>query len=84
MAFTIHHQVLLAVFGVALALGGIAQKTRFCTMGAVSDWVNMGDTGRMRSWVFAMAIALGGVVLLETTGTITLGTDTFPPYRTPQ
>jgi uncharacterized protein len=84
MAFTIHHQVLLAVFGVALALGAIAQKTRFCTMGAVSDWVNMGDTGRMRSWVFAMAVALGGVVLLETTGTVTLGTDTFPPYRTPQ
>ncbi len=84
MAFTIHHQVLLAVFGVALVLGAIAQKTRFCTMGAVSDWVNMGDTGRMRSWVFAMAIALAGVVLLETTGGINLGADTFPPYRTPQ
>jgi uncharacterized protein len=84
MAFTIHQQVLLAVFGVALALGAIAQKTRFCTMGAVSDWVNMGDTGRMRSWVFAMAVALGGVALLETTGAVNLGTDTFPPYRTPQ
>jgi uncharacterized membrane protein YedE/YeeE len=84
MAFTAHHQILLAVFGVAIALGAIAQKTRFCTMGAVSDWMNMGDTGRMRSWVFAMAIALTGVVLLETTGIVTLGTDTFPPYRTPQ
>jgi uncharacterized protein len=84
MAFTIHQQVLLAVFGVALALGAIAQKTRFCTMGAVSDWVNMGDTGRMRSWVFAMAIALSGVVLLETTGIVNLGSETFPPYRTPQ
>jgi uncharacterized membrane protein YedE/YeeE len=84
MAFSIHHQVLLAVFGVALALGAITQKTRFCTLGAVSDWVNMGDTGRMRSWVFAMALALGGVVLLEATGTISLGSETFPPYRTPQ
>jgi uncharacterized membrane protein YedE/YeeE len=84
MALTIHHQILFAIFGVALALGAIAQKTRFCTMGAVSDWVNMGDTGRMRSWVFAMAIALAGVVLLETTGLVNLGTETFPPYRTPQ
>lgn len=84
MDLTIHQQVLIIVFALALALGAIGQKTRFCTMGAVSDWVNMGHTGRMRSWVFAMAIALSGVVLLEVTGLVKLGTDTFPPYRTPQ
>ena len=83
MEFNIHTQVLLTVFGLALAFGALGQKTRFCTMGAVSDWINMGDTGRMRSWVFSMAIALTGVVVLEATGTINLGTDTFPPYRTP-
>src|SRR5687767_12022554 len=82
MEFGIHQQILLAVFGIALVLGAVGQKTRFCTMGAVSDWVNMGDTGRMRSWVFAMAIALAGVVALETTGTINLSAETFPPYRT--
>jgi hypothetical protein len=78
----IHQQILLYVFAVALALGVIAQKTRFCTMGAVSDWVNMGDTGRMRSWVFAMAIALAGVIALEAGGIVNLTGDTFPPYRT--
>lgn len=82
MEFGIHQQILLSVFVIALVMGAIAQKTRFCTMGAVSDWVNMGDTGRMRSWVFAMAIALAGVVALEATGTISLSGDTFPPYRT--
>ena len=82
MEFTIHHQILLSVFALALALGAIGQKTRFCTMGAVSDWVNIGDTGRMRSWVFAIAVALAGVVLLEASGTLALGSDTFPPYRT--
>jgi uncharacterized membrane protein YedE/YeeE len=51
-------------------------------MGAVSDWVNMGDTGRMRAWVFSMAIALSGVVILEATGTMNLSAETFPPYRT--
>jgi uncharacterized membrane protein YedE/YeeE len=81
MEFTIHHQILLAVFAIALVVGAIGQKTRFCTMGAVSDWLNMGDTGRMRSWVFAMAIALAGVVVLEATATVNLTGDTFPPYR---
>jgi uncharacterized protein len=82
MEFGIHQQVLLSVFAIAFVIGVIGQKTRFCTMGAVSDWVDMGDTGRMRSWVFAMAIALAGVVALEATGTINLAADTFPPYRT--
>jgi len=78
----IHQQILLTVFAIALILGALGQKTRFCTMGAVSDWVNMGDTGRMRAWVFSMALALAGVVALEATGTINLSADTFPPYRT--
>src|SRR5688572_27550727 len=82
MEFAIHQQVLLAVFAIALVLGAVGQKTRFCTMGAVSDWVNMGDTGRMRAWVFSMAVALSGVVLLEASAAVTMGTDTFPPYRT--
>ena len=82
MEFGIHQQILLSVFAIALVMGALGQKTRFCTMGAVSDWVNMGDTGRMRSWVFAMAIALAGVVALEATGTVNLSGDTFPPYRT--
>jgi len=82
MEFTIHHQVLLIVFGLAVAMGGIAKKTNFCTMGAVSDWVNMGDSGRMRSWMLAMAVAILGVVLLEATGKAAIGTATFPPYRT--
>ena len=78
----IHLQVLLLVFGIALVLGAVCQKTHFCTLGAVSDWVNMGDSGRMRSWVFAMAVALGGVAILEATGTISLSGEIFPPYRT--
>ena len=81
MEFGIHQQVLSCVFGVALVLGAVGQKTRFCTMGAVSDWVNMGDTGRMRSWVLAMAVAMTGVVALEAAGAVTLSADTFPPYR---
>ena len=84
MEFSIHNQVLLGAFCVAVVMGAVVNKTNFCTMGAVSDWVNMGDTGRIRAWVFAMAVALLGVLGLEATGVIALGTDTFPPYRTHQ
>jgi uncharacterized membrane protein YedE/YeeE len=82
MEFGIHQKLLLSVFAIAFVLGAVAQRTRFCTMGAVSDWINMGDTARMRSWVLAMAIALAGVVVLEAAGVITLSAETFPPYRT--
>lgn len=67
-------------FGIALILGAVVNKTNFCTMGAVSDWVNMGDTGRMRSWLLAIAVALLGVVALEYFGKVNPDAS-FPPYR---
>ncbi len=82
MEFNVHHQVLAVVFAIAVVLGAIVNKTNFCTMGAVSDWINIGDSGRMRAWLFAMAIAISGVLVMETTGMINLSGETFPPYRT--
>lgn len=67
-------------FGIAFILGAVVNKTNFCTMGAVSDWVNMGDTGRMRAWFLAIAVAMIGVVVLEYFGKISLD-GSFPPYR---
>ncbi|UCF76203.1 MAG: YeeE/YedE family protein [Betaproteobacteria bacterium] len=82
MDSTIHIQVLSAIFVIAVILGAVTNKTNFCAMGAVSDWVNIGDTGRMRAWVFSMAVALAGVATLEGAGVIDLSGVTFPPYRT--
>src|SRR5262245_16759920 len=76
-----HLVVLLSAFAIAAVMGAVMNKTHFCTMGGVSDWVNMGDTGRMRAWVFAMAVALAGALVLEATGTVNLGAEVFPPYR---
>ena len=70
-------------FAIAVILGFVVNKTNFCTMGAVSDWVNMGDTGRFRAWVFAIAIAMLGVAGLEYSGLVAPG-DAFPPYRAGQ
>jgi uncharacterized membrane protein YedE/YeeE len=75
-------QVLAAVFAVAFVIGAVTSRTNFCAMGAVSDWVNIGDTGRMRAWVFSMAVALSGVIALEAAGIVNLSGETFPPYRT--
>ena len=53
-------QVLWATFALAVVFGAIAQRTHFCTMGAVADIVNMGDRTRMRMWVLAMGVAVLG------------------------
>ncbi|MEW6097826.1 MAG: YeeE/YedE family protein [Pseudomonadota bacterium] len=53
-------QVLWAAFFLSVAFGAIAQRTHFCTMGAVSDIVHMGDWTRMRMWVLAMGVAIIG------------------------
>lgn len=82
MEFTIHNQVLLSVFVIAALMGATVNKTNFCTMGAVSDWINMGDTGRLRAWLLAIAVATGGVLALEASGKVNLSGVTFPPYRT--
>jgi uncharacterized protein len=53
-------QVLWAAFALAALFGAIAQRTHFCTMGAVSDIVNMGDWSRMRMWLLALGVAMMG------------------------
>ncbi|MFO7954608.1 YeeE/YedE family protein [Thioalkalivibrio sp.] len=67
-------------FILAFIMGAVANKTNFCTMGAVSDWVNMGDTGRMRSWLLAIAVAMLGVAILEFFGVLSAD-GSFPNYR---
>jgi len=53
-------QVLWAAFALALVFGAIAQRTHFCTMGALSDIVTMGDWSRMRMWALAAGVAVLG------------------------
>ncbi len=52
--------VLWASFALAAAFGAIAQRTHFCTMGAVTDIVSIGDWSRMRMWLLAMGVAMIG------------------------
>ena len=62
--------VLLAGFGLAVVFGAIAQSTHFCTMGAISDVMNIGDWTRARHWLLAIGVAMLGFALLGMTGQI--------------
>jgi uncharacterized membrane protein YedE/YeeE len=51
--------------GIGFIFGWIVNRTNFCTMGSISDFVSFGDFRRFRSWVLAAAVAtLGGQLLV--------------------
>jgi uncharacterized membrane protein YedE/YeeE len=58
------HLVLWAAFLVGAVFGAVTQRTGFCTMGAVSDVVTMGDWTRMRQWAMASGVAMLGFAAL--------------------
>ncbi len=64
------HQVLWAAFLLSMLFGAIAQRTHFCTMGALSDVVNLGDWTRKRQWGMAMGAAMIGFYSLVALGQI--------------
>ena len=57
-------------FALAFVLGAVAQRVSFCTMGAITDVVNFRDWRRMRMWLLAIAVAIGGTALLQVLGAI--------------
>ncbi len=65
-------------FLLAFIFGAVGNRTHFCTMGAVSDWVNMGDLSRMRMWLLAIAVALIGSSALQLAGTVDLSKSIYP------
>ena len=70
-------------FGLGFIFGFFANKTNFCTMGAVSDVVNMGDWGRMRAWLLTIAVAILGTNLLAYSGKINLANTIYTGQNLP-
>jgi|SRR6185312_15925306 len=70
--------VVAGSFVLAFIFGAVGNKTSFCTMGAVSDWVNMGDTGRMRMWLLAIGVAILGSSALHLAGAVDLSKSIYP------
>ena len=66
-----------SAFGLAFIFGVVAQRSNFCTMGAISDIVNIGDWSRMRMWLLAIAVAVLGAHGLQLAGMIDLSKSIY-------
>ncbi len=73
------HLVSLLGFIAAIIFGGVANKTHFCIMGSISDWINMGSKTRFRAWMLAV-----GITVLLTQGMVLTGMIdvSSTPYHT--
>ena len=74
------HLVALLGFIIAIVFGFVGNKTHFCSMGAISDVVNMGSKGRMGAWFLAIGIAILGVQYLYISGQVDIDASV---YRSP-
>ena len=70
--------VTAGAFALAFVFGAVDNRTHFCTMGAVSDWINMGNLSRMRMWLLAIAVALLGSSALHLAGVVDLSKSIYP------
>ncbi|MEO5701980.1 MAG: YeeE/YedE family protein [Casimicrobiaceae bacterium] len=68
-------------FAVATVFGAVAQRVNFCTMGAVTDYVNFGDLRRMRMWLLAIAVAIAGAAVLRATGLVDFAKSIYTAPR---
>ena len=59
-------------FLIAFVFGLVAARTNFCTMGALSDVVNMNHWSRLRMWLLAVAVAVAGASALSLSGQVDL------------
>jgi len=66
---TLHTVSLLGFIG-AMIFGAVANKTHFCIMGSISDWINMGSKTRFRAWMLALGLALIGTQIMSWLGWI--------------
>lgn len=72
---------LWAAFGLAVIFGALAQRTHFCTMGAVADIVNIGDWTRMRMWLLAIGVATLGFNALVGLGWVSAANTLYAAPR---
>ncbi|MBL8705575.1 MAG: YeeE/YedE family protein [Rhodospirillales bacterium] len=73
----VHILVAWAGFAAGLAFGAVAQRTNFCTMGAISDLALMGRANRFRAWMLAIAVAILGSQGLHLVGVVDLGKSIY-------
>ena len=68
-------------FVLAAVFGAVATRVNFCTMGAISDVVNFGDSRRLRMWLLAIAVAMAGTAALQVAGLVDLSKTLYTGSR---
>lgn len=76
-------QLYLLAFILSVFFGAVARSSEFCPLGGVADFMQTGDNGRLRMYLFAIATAILGMTLLEAFSIISVD-STRPPYRMSQ
>ena len=79
---SLQHTVAASAFAIAFVLGAAMNRTGFCTMGALSDVVTMGDWTRMRMWLLAIGVAVLGTQALAWSGAIDLSRSIYTGANT--
>lgn len=78
---SLSRMVTTATFLITFLMGLAMSRSDFCTMGAVSDVVNLGDWTRLRMWVGAIGVAILGTQMLAHAGLIDLSRSLYTAPR---
>ncbi len=71
------YRVAMLGFLFGIVFGAVAGKTNFCTMGGVSDWINIGSKDRLRAWFLAIGVAILVTQFMQQRGMIDLGESIY-------
>jgi uncharacterized protein (TIGR01244 family) len=78
---SISQSVLWGTFLITILLAIVLQKTRFCTMGAITDIMIMGEWTRMRQWLMAIGVAVIGMAFMSSSGMLDPGKSIYTGSR---
>jgi len=73
-------QLFVLIFLLSIGFGISARRTEFCPLGGIADIIQHDHWGRFYMYLFAIAVAMFGVTLLEYFNVINFD-NTRPPYR---
>jgi uncharacterized protein len=67
---SLQHAAAWWAFALSFVFGAVAQRSNYCTMGAISDIANFGDWTRARMAIASVGVAVIGVALFKLNGVV--------------
>jgi uncharacterized protein len=67
---SLQHAAAWWAFALSFVFGAVAQRSNYCTMGAISDIANFGDWTRARMGIASVGVAIVGVALFKLNGIV--------------